>query len=155
MTMQRRSIVSSLTRCAHVVVAKLVPATLEKIAAAASETIHKPIHLIVGGTHLLPAADDEIARVANALHDTWKVQWIAPAHRTGEPAFAILQRTFKDRYVHAGLGSTLVVGPNVVSYDEGVTHRSAQAMGEERQVYRRLLVTGLEEEASALATADP
>jgi 7,8-dihydropterin-6-yl-methyl-4-(beta-D-ribofuranosyl)aminobenzene 5'-phosphate synthase len=92
--------------------------TLEKIVAAAGEAIpQKPIHLIVGGTHLLPATDEEITRVSTALHDTWKVQWIAPAHCTGEPAFAILRKSFGDRYLYAGLGTTLVAGPKVTAAD--------------------------------------
>jgi 7,8-dihydropterin-6-yl-methyl-4-(beta-D-ribofuranosyl)aminobenzene 5'-phosphate synthase len=129
--------------------------TLEKIVAAASETIHKPIHLIVGGTHLLPATDEEITRVANALHDTWKVGWIAPTHCTGEPAFAILQKIFGDRYVYTGLGSTLVVGHEVLSYDDSGARQLARAMDdEERQTYRQLLATGLDEELPVLAAAD-
>jgi 7,8-dihydropterin-6-yl-methyl-4-(beta-D-ribofuranosyl)aminobenzene 5'-phosphate synthase len=99
--------------------------TLEKVVAAAVELIpQKPIHLIVGGMHLLAATDEEITRVATALHDTWKVEWIAPAHCTGEPAFAILQKSFGDHYLYAGLGSTLVVGPKVLAYDDSARRRS-------------------------------
>ena len=131
--------------------------TLEKIVAAASEAIpQKPIHLIVGGTHLLPATDEEISRVATALHDTWKVGWIAPAHCTGEPAFAILQKSFGDRYLYTGLGTTLVVGPKVMAYDDRGAPAFAHAMNdEERQMYRQLAATGLEEEQPLLAAVDP
>ena len=130
--------------------------TLEKIVAAASEAVHKPIHLIVGGAHLLPANDEEITRVANVLRDTWKVEWIAPTHCTGEPAFAILQKTFKDRYVYTGLGSTLVVGPRVLSYQDSGTLQFAQAMDdEERQTYRQLVAAGLDEEMLVFAATDP
>jgi 7,8-dihydropterin-6-yl-methyl-4-(beta-D-ribofuranosyl)aminobenzene 5'-phosphate synthase len=130
--------------------------TLEKIVAAAGEAIpHKPIHLIVGGMHLLSAANEEITRVATALHDTWKVQWVAPAHCTGEPAFAILQKTFGDRYLYAGLGSTLVVGPKVMAYaDSGAPALSGAMNDEERQMYRQL-ATQLDEEQPLLAAADP
>ena len=85
--------------------------TIEKIVEAAKATINKPIHLVVGGLHLLPANDQEIQRVATALHDTWKVEWIAPVHCTGEPAFEILMKTFGDRYVYAGLGTSVALGP--------------------------------------------
>jgi 7,8-dihydropterin-6-yl-methyl-4-(beta-D-ribofuranosyl)aminobenzene 5'-phosphate synthase len=81
--------------------------TIEKIVETAKATINRPLHMVVGGLHLLPADDDEISRIATALHDTWNVEWIAPAHCTGEPAFAILQRTFGDRYLYAGLGTVL------------------------------------------------
>ena len=62
--------------------------TVEKIIEATKSAINKPIHLVVGGTHLLPAKDDQIKAIAASLHDTWKVKFIAPAHCTGEPAFA-------------------------------------------------------------------
>lgn len=84
--------------------------TIEKIVEAASLAIDKPIHLVIGGLHLLPASDEESGRIAAALHDEWKVEWIAPAHCTGEPAFGILRETFGDRYLFAGLGSSVVPG---------------------------------------------
>ena len=81
--------------------------TIEKILEAARATLDKPIHLVFGGLHLLPANDDEARRIASALHDAWKVEWIAAGHCTGEFAFEILKRTFGDRYLYAGLGTTL------------------------------------------------
>ena len=44
--------------------------TIEKIVEAAKAAINKPIHLVVGGLHLLPATDEETQRIATALHDT-------------------------------------------------------------------------------------
>jgi hypothetical protein len=75
--------------------------------------IDKPIHLVLGGTHLLPATPEEISRIATALRDEWQVAWLAPAHCTGESAFAILEESFGDRYLYAGLGTTLELGPKV------------------------------------------
>jgi 7,8-dihydropterin-6-yl-methyl-4-(beta-D-ribofuranosyl)aminobenzene 5'-phosphate synthase len=89
--------------------------TIEKIVEAAKAAINKPIHLVVGGLHLLPAKDEEIQRIATALHDAWKVAWIAPAHCTGEPAFEILKKTFGDRYLYAGLGTAVALGPKPVA----------------------------------------
>ena len=55
--------------------------TIEKIVETAREKIQgKPVHLIVGGTHLLPAKDDEIHRIANTLRDDHAVRWLAAAH---------------------------------------------------------------------------
>ncbi len=82
--------------------------TIEKIVEAARGAANKPIHLLVGGLHLLPAQNEEIQRIATALRDGWKVEWIAPGHCTGEPAFEILQASFGERYVYAGLGTTIV-----------------------------------------------
>src|SRR5262245_3511906 len=45
--------------------------TIEKIAEAARSAINKPIHLALGGTHLLPANDDQIKSIAASLRDTW------------------------------------------------------------------------------------
>jgi 7,8-dihydropterin-6-yl-methyl-4-(beta-D-ribofuranosyl)aminobenzene 5'-phosphate synthase len=87
--------------------------TIEKIVEAAKAVIDKPVHLVFGGTHLLPATPDEIGRIATALRDDWQVAWIAPVHCTGEPAFAILKENFGDRYLYAGLGTTLQLGPKV------------------------------------------
>ncbi len=84
--------------------------TIEKIVEATTTQLNAPIHLVLGGLHLLPATDDETQRVAQALHDKWNVQWIAPDHCTGEPAFEILKNTFGDHYLYAGLGSTLISG---------------------------------------------
>jgi 7,8-dihydropterin-6-yl-methyl-4-(beta-D-ribofuranosyl)aminobenzene 5'-phosphate synthase len=86
--------------------------TIEKIVETAKAAIHRPIHLVIGGTHLLPALEEEIQRIATTLHETLQVQWIAPAHCTGEPAFEVLKETFGDRYIYAGLGTTVGLGAN-------------------------------------------
>jgi 7,8-dihydropterin-6-yl-methyl-4-(beta-D-ribofuranosyl)aminobenzene 5'-phosphate synthase len=64
------------------------------------------VHLIFGGLHLVTSADSTIARTVTALHDTWRIDEIAPGHCTGEPAFAALKRLFGAEYVYAGLGTT-------------------------------------------------
>jgi 7,8-dihydropterin-6-yl-methyl-4-(beta-D-ribofuranosyl)aminobenzene 5'-phosphate synthase len=84
--------------------------TVEKILETVRATIDRPVHLLVGGLHLLPAQDQEIQRIALALRDTWSVASLAPGHCTGEPAFEILQKTFGNRYRYAGLGTEIVFG---------------------------------------------
>ena len=84
---------------------------IEVIVAEAAK-INPHIHLIAGGFHLLVAQDPAIEKVATALHDNYKVDYIAPGHCTGEPTFAALQKAFGDRYLYAGLGTTLGVGAN-------------------------------------------
>jgi 7,8-dihydropterin-6-yl-methyl-4-(beta-D-ribofuranosyl)aminobenzene 5'-phosphate synthase len=84
---------------------------VETIAAEATK-INPHIHLIAGGFHLLVAQDPAIEKVAAALHDNYKVDYIAPGHCTGEPTFTALQKVFGDRYLYAGLGTTLGVGAN-------------------------------------------
>ena len=67
--------------------------------------VNTHIHLLLGGLHLVKTPDAEIERLANALHDKWKIDRIAPGHCTGEPAFAKLKQIFGDSYLYAGLGS--------------------------------------------------
>jgi len=59
----------------------------------------------LGGLHLAKTLDPEIERLANALHDKWKIDRVAPGHCTGEPAFAKLKQVFGDSYLYASLGS--------------------------------------------------
>ena len=86
---------------------------IDKIVEAAS-TIDTRIHLIVGGLHLVVASDADIQKIVTALHDTFNVQYVAPGHCTGEPAFTALKKAFGDRYLFAGLGTTfaLSTSPN-------------------------------------------
>src|SRR3984957_15220216 len=81
---------------------------IDKIVDAAS-TIDPRIHLIVGGFHLVVASDADIQKIVTALHDTFHVQYVAPGHCTGEPAFTVLKKAFGDRYLFAGLGTTLAL----------------------------------------------
>lgn len=131
--------------CSHPTIEKIVEAA--KAAAA-----NKSIHLVVGGTHLLPAKDDEIQRIASALRDNWKVEWIAPAHCTGEPAFAILKATFGERYLYAGLGTALALGSTVRVIAE-TGQPQMQTMDEvDLRTYRTLLAQNDDSPATMLAS---
>lgn len=79
---------------------------VEKIVAAAA-AIDPRIHLIAGGFHLVVAGDSDIEKIVAALHDTFQVEYVAPGHCTGEPAFAALKKAFGDRYLYAGLGTRI------------------------------------------------
>lgn len=79
---------------------------VDKILASAA-TINPRIHVIAGGFHLVVTSDADIEKVVTALHDTFKVEFVAPGHCTGEPAFAALRKAFGDRYLYAGLGTTI------------------------------------------------
>jgi 7,8-dihydropterin-6-yl-methyl-4-(beta-D-ribofuranosyl)aminobenzene 5'-phosphate synthase len=84
---------------------------IESIVGEAAK-INPHIHFIAGGFHLVAAQDPAIEKIATTLHDTYKVDYIAPGHCTGEPTFAALQKTFGDHYLYAGLGTTLNLGAN-------------------------------------------
>lgn len=114
--------------------------TIEKVVeAAAAQISNKPIHLVLGGTHLLPATPDEINRIATALRDDWKIHYLAPVHCTGEAAFGLLKQAFAERYIYAGLGTKVVIGTEVTVLDENGHGAMASAMDEEeKQTYHWL-----------------
>ena len=87
---------------------------IEKIVEAAT-AINPKIQLIAGGFHLVVAPDQVIAKAVAALKDTFKVENIAPGHCTGEPTFAALKQAFGDRYLYAGVGTSLPLGPGMSS----------------------------------------
>ena len=65
------------------------------------------IHILFGGLHQIQSFDPEVERIADVLHNQYKVERVAPGHCTGEPEFAALKRAFGDHYVYAGLGSVV------------------------------------------------
>jgi 7,8-dihydropterin-6-yl-methyl-4-(beta-D-ribofuranosyl)aminobenzene 5'-phosphate synthase len=116
--------------------------TIEKIVEAARTATNKPIHLVLGGTHLLPAKDDQIRSIAVSLRDKSNVRYIAPVHCTGEPAFAILKESFGDRYVYAGLGTTLLLGPKVTVKAEAGQPEQHAMDADDLRSYREAMVQG-------------
>lgn len=113
------------------------PGILNIVEAATTASGNKRVHMIAGGFHLVVAQDDAIAKVTSALHDTWKVAYIAPGHCTGEPTFVALREAFGNRYVYAGLGTVLVLGaqPRALT-DQFVPFAMDQ---EDLRTYRALL----------------
>jgi 7,8-dihydropterin-6-yl-methyl-4-(beta-D-ribofuranosyl)aminobenzene 5'-phosphate synthase len=97
--------------------------------------INPHIHFIAGGFHLVVAQDTAIEKVAASLHNIYKVDYIAPGHCTGEPTFAVLQRVFGERYLYAGLGSTLGIGAVPRADSPG----SAALNKDDFRSYRKLL----------------
>jgi hypothetical protein len=80
--------------------------------------------------------------VAASLRDNWSVRYIAPVPCTGEPAFAILKQTFGDRYIYAGLGTTVLLGPKVtVKAEAGQSNRTAMDE-EDLRSYRDAVMRG-------------
>jgi 7,8-dihydropterin-6-yl-methyl-4-(beta-D-ribofuranosyl)aminobenzene 5'-phosphate synthase len=86
--------------CSHPGIDKIVDAGL---------AINPRIRLIAGGLHLVVASDPDIEKLVAALHNDFKVQYVAPGHCTGEPAFTALEKAFGDHYLYAGLGSSVAV----------------------------------------------
>jgi 7,8-dihydropterin-6-yl-methyl-4-(beta-D-ribofuranosyl)aminobenzene 5'-phosphate synthase len=86
--------------CSHPGIEKILEAT---------RAVGERVHCIFGGLHLVLTKEPEIARVVRSLRDEWHLDRIAPGHCTGEPAFAALQAAFGERYLFAGLGTTLAL----------------------------------------------
>ena len=127
--------------------------TLEKVVeAAAAEITGKPILLVLGGTHLLPASDDEINRIAVNLRDQMGVGYIAPAHCTGETAFGLLKQAFGDHYIYAGLGSSIQLGKEIVALDiNGNLHAANLLSADETKIYREMALTSHDLQENLLA----
>jgi len=79
---------------------------IEAIVAEAA-AIDPRIRLIAGGFHLVTAQDPAIEKVVTALHDTYKVERIAPGHCSGEHTFSRVKQVFGDRYEYAGVGTVV------------------------------------------------
>lgn len=89
-----------------VVVAGCSHPGVDQIVGAATR-IDPRVHLVMGGFHLPAAKDEDIARIATALQDTYKVERLAPGHCTGEPSFYLFNRRWGERYVYAGVGEVI------------------------------------------------
>jgi 7,8-dihydropterin-6-yl-methyl-4-(beta-D-ribofuranosyl)aminobenzene 5'-phosphate synthase len=66
------------------------------------------IEAIIGGLHLVDAADDVISRTVKEL-DAMNVSWISAGHCTGFKAQATMYHTFKERFspLHTGMKFTV------------------------------------------------
>lgn len=79
---------------------------VEKILEQAAE-IEQRLYTVVGGFHLVRTPEPEVRRVALALHETLKVERVAPAHCTSELGFQAFQELFRERFDRAGLGAVI------------------------------------------------
>jgi 7,8-dihydropterin-6-yl-methyl-4-(beta-D-ribofuranosyl)aminobenzene 5'-phosphate synthase len=83
---------------------------VDRIVAAAAR-INPRIHAIAGGFRLVVTSDADIETIVAALHHTYKVEYAALGHCTGEPALTALKQTFGDRYLYARVGRTVELVP--------------------------------------------
>jgi 7,8-dihydropterin-6-yl-methyl-4-(beta-D-ribofuranosyl)aminobenzene 5'-phosphate synthase len=110
----------------------------------AAATINPKIVLVAGGFHLVVAKDPEIDTIATALRDTYKVAYVAPGHCTGEPTFTALKKEFGDRYLYAGLGTTLALGATPHALASGTPAIPRRLGADEAQRYRALYIASNE-----------
>lgn len=79
---------------------------VEKILEAAAK-IDSRLYTVTGGFHLVLTPQEEIQRVATVLHDSLKIERVAPGHCTSELGFAVFLDRFKERFDRAGLGRVI------------------------------------------------
>ena len=108
------------TRDGMVIVVGCSHPGLDKIVEATT-AISPRIHFIAGGFHLVVSSDTDIEKIVMGMRNKFKVDYVAPGHCTGEPAFTALKKAFGDRYLYAGLGTTLALGTTPTS---GTRHTS-------------------------------
>jgi 7,8-dihydropterin-6-yl-methyl-4-(beta-D-ribofuranosyl)aminobenzene 5'-phosphate synthase len=110
------------------------------------------IHLIAGGFHLVVSKDAEIEQVVATLRDTYRVAYVAPGHCTGEPTFSALKKAFGERYLYAGLGTTLALGGARRSVAAGASRTALAAPdAQELRSYRALLAGAVERRRALFA----
>ena len=110
---------------------------LDNIVGAAT-MINKHIHIVTGGFHLAVAKDAEIEQIVSTLHDTFKVDFVAPSHCTGEPAFTAFKKAFGDHYIYAGLGTSIELNANALSA-ANISNGQSIMDSEDLRTYRALL----------------
>ncbi len=72
-----------------------------------ARAIDPHIKILFGGLHQIQTTDPEVERIANVLHNQYKLERVAPGHCTGEPMFAALRKVYGDHYLYAGVGSVV------------------------------------------------
>jgi 7,8-dihydropterin-6-yl-methyl-4-(beta-D-ribofuranosyl)aminobenzene 5'-phosphate synthase len=79
---------------------------VDKILEGATK-IDPKLYTVTGGFHLVLTPRAEIERVADVLHDSLKIERVAPGHCTSELGFAVFLDRFKERFDRAGLGKVI------------------------------------------------
>jgi 7,8-dihydropterin-6-yl-methyl-4-(beta-D-ribofuranosyl)aminobenzene 5'-phosphate synthase len=123
---------------------------IEKIVATAI-AINPRVHLIAGGFHLVVSTDPDIEKIVTSLRDTYKVEYVAPGHCTGEPTFTALKKAFGDRYLYAGLGTTFALGATPKAMAEADQKAPTTMGADDLKSYRRLLEKSDDHEPVLLA----
>ncbi len=65
------------------------------------------LYTVTGGFHLVMTPREEVQRVADVLHDTLKLERVAPGHCTSELGFAVFLERFGERFDQAGVGAVI------------------------------------------------
>lgn len=71
----------------------------------------RDVRLVMGGFHLLPYGESEISEIVRRMQDELGVKSVAPAHCTGHLGFQLFRKAYGERYLVAGLGSSVAFPP--------------------------------------------
>jgi len=91
-----------MTGCAH-------PGIVNVVTEAKRLFPDRPIALVMGGFHLVSAADAEIDQIVRSIRRLG-VRKVAPSHCTGDRARARFQAEYGDDYIAGGAGNTVHFG---------------------------------------------
>ncbi len=91
-----------ITGCAH-------PGILNIVRAVRSH-FNRPIHLAMGGFHLMGAAPHQMKAVIGGLRELG-VARVAPSHCTGEEAMALFREIWKEDFLEGGCGAVIELAP--------------------------------------------
>jgi 7,8-dihydropterin-6-yl-methyl-4-(beta-D-ribofuranosyl)aminobenzene 5'-phosphate synthase len=78
------------------------------IAKKAKEELHRDIHMVLGGTHLLRHSTEDLLAVIDDLKRLG-VQRAAPSHCSGDKALSVFRDAFADGFVKMGVGRVIEI----------------------------------------------
>lgn len=93
--------VSIITGCSH-------PGILTMIQTARDIHPDATIQLVMGGFHLMNTEPEAILSIASSMKEL-DIKAVAPTHCSGDTARQIFQKSFGDRYIPVGAGSTVEI----------------------------------------------
>lgn len=75
---------------------------------AATQRLGRPIHAVIGGTHLVEASPESLALTVDYMRRK-DIRVVGVSHCTGRPGMESLKAVFGDRYYHNRTGTALYV----------------------------------------------
>lgn len=90
-----------LSGCSH--------SSIDTIIAASKKLSGSEIHMVAGGFHLIPYDTAYIESLAKRMLDQHDIEHVAPAHCSGQPAFAIFKKVYGKKYKFFGLGESITL----------------------------------------------
>ena len=87
-----------ITGCAHPGVIQMVK--------RAQEFGPSPLHLVMGGFHLLRTGTNAVETIAREFRDK-NINYVSPTHCSGDGTISIFRETFGEHYIRCGTGKVI------------------------------------------------